>query len=82
MNRFEFHAEGMTDMVQRVGRLADRLLSLVAPNTAAAACQCDFWECSGVCCDYGETGCNYTWTNYYNCDCVITRRSCTCPYWS
>lgn len=60
-------------MGQTIGRLADRLLSVVVPNTAASGCLCDPWECTAFSCGPG-----ICMTYRYNCQCQVIDWFCSC----
>ena len=63
-------------MVRGIGRLADRLLSLVVPKEVASAC-----PCNDAYCNYTEqcSGRPELFMRYYtNCQCEIIKTSCDC----
>jgi hypothetical protein len=63
-------------MVQGVGRLADRMLSLLVPETSAAACACNEWSCTNQICRNGAK--LYRLRVLYGCKCTIVAATCGC----
>jgi hypothetical protein len=61
-----------------VGKWADRLLSVVAPEADAGACACGDSFCSHDVCDSRSV---WVWWHYWtNCNCQVVQKVCDCIY--